>query len=213
LLEVWLADELTRSGLFDEVHHSVEICSAAFFRRARSADIGTGRGSIHNRPKRFFDEEGRVSEVVMVSSDLPHEIADAVGIEAFRKRVVKRVERYVAQAHAEVRAGRAKFLGIDKAKRISVWHASNRTKGRTAGRDAEARKRVAAADRGRLGAMLDALLTFTEEHRAAWLRFRQGLDAVFSPGIWVAWRFYGAKRADVDGAHATLDAGPIAAPN
>jgi len=179
--------------------------------RTKVAEIGTGRGSIHNRPKRFFDDDGQVSEVVMVSSEVPHEIADAIGIEVFRQRVAKRVERYVAEAQAEVRAGAATFLGIEKARRLSVWHASNRPKGRTAGRDAVARKRVAAADRGRLGAMLDALVAFREQHHVAWLRFRQGLAAVFPPGTWVAWRYYGAKRSEPNGSSLILDAGPVAA--
>jgi len=182
--------------------------------RTRVADIGTGRGSIHRRPKRFFDDEGQVSEVVMVSSELPHEIADVIGLETFRKRIAKRVERYVAEAQAEVRAGTAKFLGVEKAKRLSVWHASNRPKGRGAGREAEARRRVAAADKGRLGAMLDALVAFREQHRAAWLLLRQGLAAVVFPsGTWVAWRYYGAQRAASKSANPTLEAGPVAAPS
>ena len=46
--------------------------------------------------------------------------------------------------------------------------------------------------------MLDALLTFRQQHRAAWLKMRDGLDAVFPPGTWVAWRFYGARRHDTE---------------
>jgi hypothetical protein len=177
--------------------------------RTKVADLGTGRGSVHVRPKRFFDAEGRVSEVVMVSSELPHEIADRIGVERFRERVAKRLERYVAEAKAEVRAGRASFMGLAKAKRFSVWHATGSPKGRTAGRGAEARRRVAAASKGRLSAMLDALVAFREAHRAAWLLFRQGLEVVFPAGTWVAWRYYGARRES----SVAREAGPLMAPS
>ena len=181
--------------------------------RTSVEDLGTGRGSIHMRPQRFFDEEGRVSEVVMVSSEVPPEIIDGIGGEACRKRVAARVERYVALAQAKLRARRAGFMGLEKAKRLSVWHASKHFKERTAGRDAQTRKRVAAASKGRVGAMLDALLEFREQHRKAWLLLRQGLAAVFPPGTWLAWRFYGAARALSGAATPALEAGPVAAPS
>jgi len=149
----------------------------------------------------------------MVSSELPFEILDTIGAEAFQKRVAARVERYVAEAHAKVRAGGAGFMGLEKAKRLSVWHASQHPKERTAGHDAQARKRVAAASKGRLGAMLDALLEFREQHRKAWLLLRQGLAAVFPPGTWLAWRYYGAARALPGAATPALEAGPVAAPS
>ena len=91
--------------------------------RTSVEDLGTGRGSIHMRPQRFFDEEGRVSEVVMVSSEVPPEIIDGIGGEACRKRVAARVERYVALAQAKLRARRAGFMGLEKAKRLSAWRA------------------------------------------------------------------------------------------
>ena len=181
--------------------------------RTRVEDLGTGRGSIHTRPKRFFDEAGRVSEVVMVSSELPLELHEAIGAEAFRKRVAARVERYVAEAHAKVHAGGAGFMGLEKAKHLSVWHASQHPKERIAGHDAQARKRVAAASKGRLGAMLDALLEFREQHRTAWHLMQRGLAAVFPPGTWLAWRCYGAARANLGATAPALEAGPVAAPS
>ena len=171
--------------------------------RTRVEDIGTGRGLVYERPKRFFDQDGPVSESVMLSSELPDAILDTVGAATFRKRVATQVEAIVADAQARVAAGRGSFLGVDKAKLYSVWHATSRPKGRKAGRDAEARRRVDAASKGRLRAMLDALIAFRQEHRAAWLRFREGLGAVFPPGTWAAWRFYGASR------HQGHDASPV----
>lgn len=98
------------------------------------------------------------------------------------------------EAQAEVAAGRGRFLGLEKAKRCSVWHATSRPKGRQGGRKAEARRRVDAATRGRIGALLDALLAFRKQHRAALLSMRAGLAAIFPPGTWCVWRFYGAQR-------------------
>ncbi len=135
-----------------------------------------------------------------------------MGIKSFRVRVAVRVERYVAEARAKVQAGEARFLGLERAKKLSVWHASDRPSARTAGRDAKARKRVAAERKGRLGAMLDALIEFRDQHRAAWLRMRSGLDALFPPGTWAAWRYYGAKRMNPSDP-TLLIAGPPAAPS
>jgi len=168
--------------------------------RTRVEDIGTGRGPLYQRPERFFDAAGSVSEVVMLSSELPDAIIDTIGPEVFRRRVAAAVDAMTAEAQAEVAVGNARFLGLDKAKRYSVWHATNRPKGRKAGRDAEARKRVDAASKGRLRAMLDALLEFRHAHREAWQRMRAGLEAVFPPGTWYAWRFYGARRAQAGSA-------------
>ena len=162
--------------------------------RTRVEDIGTGRGPIYQRPKRFFDARGPVSEVVMVSSELPEKILDTMGAAKFRARVAAGVEAMVREAQAEVAAGRAHFLGLEKAKRCSVWHATGSPKGRQGGRKAEARRRVDAATRGRIGALLDALLAFRKRHRAALLQMREGLAAIFPPGTWCVWRFYGAQR-------------------
>lgn len=178
--------------------------------RTRVADLGTGRGPVFRRPGRFFDAAGRVSEVVMVGSELSPEISDGIGAKRFRERVAARVERYVAEAKARVRSGEAQFLGLARAKKLSVWHVSERPKGRSAGREAAPRRRVGAATKGRTLAMLAALLEFRKTHRAAWRRMQLGLEAVFPPGTWVAWRFYGAERAVAWGA-STL-AGPAAAP-
>lgn len=178
--------------------------------RTAVGDIGSGRGGIYNRPKRFFDEGGRVAEVVMVSSELPYEIADAVGRKAFRERVAARVARYVAEARAKVAAGKAQFEGLARMKRLSVWHARERDKP-AVGSEAKARRRVSAASRGRLGAMLEALVEFRRQHRDAWERMRRGLDAVFPPGTWAAWRYYGAKRREPSDPVQLL-AGPAAAP-
>jgi len=141
----------------------------------------------------------------MLSSELPDVIIDTIGAAQFRKRVGAVVEAMVARAHAEVAAGGGRFLGLDKAKRYSVWHATERSKGRKAGRDAKARRRVDAATKGRVRAMLDALLVFREQHRAALFAMRAGLEALFPPGTWYAWRFYGAKR---DGAEAIAATAP-----
>lgn len=181
--------------------------------RTAVEQLGTGRGRIYRRPKRFFDDDGPLSETVMVGSELPWELTEEVDVATFRERVAARVEEYVVEAQAKVKAGEASFSGLEQAKRYSVWHSTGGAKGRTAGRDAKARRRVAAATHGRLKAMLEALITFRRQHREAWLRFRMGLTALFPPGTWFAWRFYGAARHDGAGTPATCFDGPAAAPS
>ena len=130
---------------------------------------------------------------------------------AFREQVGARVGRYVSDAKAAVAKGEARFSGLERAKKLSVWHASSHAPHRTSGREATSRRRVSAATRGRLTAMLQALLEFRAQHRAAMRLMRAGLDTIFPAGTWTAWRYYGARRRDViDGSH--LCAGPAAAP-
>ena len=62
-------------------------------------------------------------------------------------------------------------------------------------------------------AMLDALLEFREQHRTAWHLMQRGLAAVFPPGTWLAWRCYGAARANLGATAPALEAGPVAAPS
>jgi phytoene/squalene synthetase len=86
-----------------------------------------------------------------------------MGAATFRKRVAAAVEAMVAEAQAEVADGDARFRGLEKAKRFSVWHATKRPKGRKVGRNAQARRRVDAAAKGRLGAMLLAMVIMRVE--------------------------------------------------
>jgi hypothetical protein len=158
--------------------------------------LGSGVGRIYQRPRRFFDPEGMTSEAVMLASDYPWELNERMPLADFKRRVKARVEAIVAEAQAEVAAGRREFSGLEKAKKLSVWHSANIAPGGEVGRRAKPRKRVAAAAReGRLKAMLDALLAFRAAHRKAWEAFSRGLHSVVFPaGSWFAWRFYGAKR-------------------
>jgi hypothetical protein len=68
--------------------------------------LGRLGGKVFLRPKAFFDPEGMTSEGVMLSSDYPHELEEAMPLELFRERVRARVEAYVAEAKAEVATGR-----------------------------------------------------------------------------------------------------------
>jgi hypothetical protein len=158
--------------------------------------LGLGRGEVFQRPKSFFDPEGRTSEGVMLGSDYPHELEELMPIGVFRERVRARVEEYIAGARAEVDAGRRTFSGVKRAMKRSVWYSARAETGAAAGRGArKARRRAAAADKGRLQAMLEELLEFRKSHRAAWEAFRRGLrGAVFPAGTWFAWRFYGVMR-------------------
>ncbi len=159
------------------------------------ATLGSGRGKVYARPKRFFDPEGWTSEVVMMSSDYPHEFYALMDVEDFRKKVGARVEQYVAEAHLEVAAGRRSWSGVEKARKLSVWHRAEVPLRRGAGRAAEARRRVAAASKGRLLAMVESLLRFRRARHEAYEAFRAGASAtLFPPGSWFPWRYYGARR-------------------
>ncbi|HRE90940.1 MAG TPA: hypothetical protein PK095_17595, partial [Myxococcota bacterium] len=59
-----------------------------------------------------------------------------------------------------------------------------------------ARRRVAAANQGRLQAMLEELLAFRRAHRVAWVAMNRGRRETFPAGTWFACRFYGALRFD-----------------
>jgi hypothetical protein len=158
--------------------------------------LGSGAGKVYERPKRFFDAGGKTSEAVMLGSDYPWELDELMPLGEFKRRVKARVEQYVAEAAAEVRAGRREFAGLDKARKLSVWHAAERPKkDEGEGKAKKVRKRVAAAQAGRLQAMLEALLAFHKAHRKAWRAFARGVyETMFPAGSWMAWRFYGAKR-------------------
>jgi len=159
------------------------------------AYLGTGRGRVFLRPKRFFDAEGATSEGVMLGSDYPWELEAVLPSERFRERVKARVEAYVAEAQAEVAAGRREFMGLKAAMKLSFWHSVSRASSDDGKRRGQPRRRVAAANKGRVKAMLDALVAFRRAHRKAWEAFSQGLHQVMFPaGTWLAWRFYGASR-------------------
>ena len=157
--------------------------------------LGMGVGKVYQRPKRFFDTDGGTSESVMLWSDYPCEFSELMGVDEFRARVEQRVGEYVAAAQAEVAAGRAEWFGVERAKKVSVWHSVERERA-AAGKKAKATKKVAAATMGRLQAMLEALLAFRKAHRRAWEAFRAGAEAMFPAGTWKAWRFYGASREE-----------------
>ena len=160
------------------------------------ATLGSGVGTVYTRPKRFFNPAGRTSEAVMLASDYPYELALRMPLPTFREKVSARVDRYIEESHREVAAGRRSWSGLERLKKLSVWHAAEVPRRREAGRRAEPRKRVAAASEGRLRAMLESLLEFRRASRAAWQAFRQGArDTMFPAGAWFAWRYYGAHRA------------------
>ncbi|HRE90565.1 MAG TPA: hypothetical protein PK095_15645, partial [Myxococcota bacterium] len=81
----------------------------------------------------------------------------------------------------------------EHAKQLSVWHSAKLTPGGEGGprveerRRREPRRRVAAATRGRIKAMLDALLAFRKAHRRAWEAMNSGFhNVVFPAGTWFA---------------------------
>jgi hypothetical protein len=168
-------------------------------------ELGTGRGKVFKRPKSFFDADGMTSEGVMVSSDYPHEFEELLPLRKFRQRVKARVEEHVAAAKAEVAAGRQKWSGLEHAKKLSVWHSARARLSGEKERRAEPRRRVAAATKGRIKAMLEALLEFRRAHRVAWEAMSGGIrDVLFPAGTWFAWRFYGAQRVEAN--NRTLEA-------
>ena len=167
--------------------------------------LGSGFGKIYERPKRFFDPGGTTSEAVMLCSDYPWELDELLPLAQLKERVKARVEAYVAEAKAEVAAGRREFSGIEKAKKLSFWHSAERPVSGEVGRKAKPRKRVAAAREGRLQAMLEQMLAFRVAHRKAWRALSRGIrDVMFPAGTWMAWRIYGAQREV--GVNETLEA-------
>lgn len=169
--------------------------------RTNVAEIGTGRGPVYQRPRRFFDPRGWTSDSVMLSSDYPHEMEGRMPLSRFRRSVEERIEKYVADATAEVKAGRRHWSGVERLKKLSVWHRALVPERRDKGRRAPPRSTVMAATSARLKAMLAAVLEFRQMHRAAWEAFRRGAyEAMFPSGSWFAWRFYGARRTQGLGA-------------
>lgn len=161
----------------------------------RVDELGSWRGPVFRRPARFFREDGMVSELVELASELPPMALEAYGVEGFRARVQAEVERLVAAAQAEAAARGSGFMGMDKVLSLSTWSRPSDTPSHGVGLAAEARHVVAASERGRERQMLEWLAAFRRRHREALARFRRGLRAVFPGGTWFAWRYYGAERS------------------
>lgn len=162
----------------------------------RIEDLGRWRGPVHRRPTRFFREDGRVSEVVEVASELPPMVEAAFGVEGFARRVRARMDALMGAARAEAAAKGHGFVGVERILRQGVWHRPASPTKRRAGREVEAIRRVTASEKRLARMLVEALLAFRRAHRAAWEAFRRGVEVTFPAGTYKAWRWYGAERVE-----------------
>lgn len=162
----------------------------------RVEDLGRWRGPIYRRPGFFFRTCGPTSEVVEVASELPPMLA-SLGPAEVARRVRARMDELMKAARDAAATEGHGFVGVKQLLANGVWHRPSSPSQRSSGEAAKALPRVAAATPARKRAMLDALIAFQQAHRRAWEAFRRGLAVVFPAGTFKAWRFYGARRAEL----------------
>jgi len=160
----------------------------------RLEDLGRWRGPVYKRPALFFREGGATSEIVEVASELPPMVEAAFGVDGFQQRVAAAMEELVAAARSRAAESGSGFVGVPRILAQGVWHRPTSPTKRAAGEASRALPQVAASSRGRLLAMLAALVDFRRAHRRAWERLRRGVATLFPTGTYKAWRWYGARR-------------------
>jgi putative transposase len=147
------------------------------------------------RPAVYLDPENpQWPEEVSLPLALPP-IIQQDSVEIFRREVAAELERQEAQAHAEVRRQGRRFLGAERASKISPYERAtsfealhDRNPVFAVGRHQGGAWRVAAA----------AVRAFRMAYRAALERWRAGVrSAVFPAGTWWMRTFHGVCVTDV----------------
>ena len=159
------------------------------------AHLGRGTGAVHTRPERFFRADGPVPAAGELVSHAPA----GVDPEDFRARVFAGVEERVADAHRRVQAEGRTFLGLEALRRLNPFGRPRVRRERKAGHAAERRPMLLGSTREETEEMFAAEQSFRERYAAALVRLRQrASDAIFPPGAFMLWRFFGALREVYD---------------
>jgi len=147
-----------------------------------------GRSMRAKRPAFFFREDGPMPEEVELTFTLPSELGDStVLLEQLRDRIAS-VE--AACARDRQQRGRC-IVGRGRITRQS-WRESPASHEPRR----NLRPRVAARSKWARIEALQRNREFTREYRAAWLRWRVGLPALFPPGTYALVRYANVKVRD-----------------
>lgn len=181
-------------------HGLVERCSDWAGLVTRVEDLG-GRGPTYTRPAAFFAESGPVSEEVELAWVAPPMCVAAYGLEGFRARVQRAVDANVAAAHAAAAAAGQGFVGMAAVAAQSPFERPRTPSGRSAGKKAKARQRVAGSDDAATAAAVERDKAFVAAYRAARACWAAGDPGRRVPrghvaGVAVLWRDALGRRWD-----------------
>ncbi|WP_433937789.1 transposase [Sorangium cellulosum] len=189
---------LTRAAVAEKIAYVLaNPVAAGLVRHAREwpgakVDVGEiGRGELRaTRPSAYFDPENpQWPEQVTLPLALPPTI-DQDSAEGFRGAVGAELARHEAQAHAEVHRQGLRFLGAERASKVSPYE---RATSFEALRDRNPTFAVGREQGGAWRIAATAVRAFRSSYRAALERWRAGIrSAVFPAGTWWMRMFHGA---------------------
>ena len=159
------------------------------------AHLGRGTGAVHERPEAFFRADGPVPDSGVLESHAP----EGVDPEVFRARVFAGVAERVAAARREVESSGRRFLGVEGLRRLKPSSRPRTRRDRAAGRAAARRPTLLGSSREETETMIAAAQTFRERYARALAALRRhAAEALFPPGTFLLWRFFGALREAYD---------------
>jgi putative transposase len=176
--------------------------AAGLVRHAREwpgakVDVGEiGRGVLHaTRPSAYLDPENpQWSEDATLPLALPPAI-EQKSAEGFRHEVAAELERQEAQAHAEVKRQGLRFLGAERASKVSPYE---RATSFEALRDRNPTFAVGREQGGAWRTAATAVRAFRASYRAALERWCAGVrSALFPAGTWWMRTLHGVSVNDV----------------
>lgn len=174
---VYTATNPVKDGLVEQVHH--------WPGPKTTRSLLEGRALRAKRPAYFFRDDGPMPEEVEFFFELPPELGDtAVLLEDVRARIAN-VE--TACARDRQQSGRS-IVGRRRIARQSWRESPHSHEPRR-----NLRPRVAARSKWARIEALQRNHEFAREYRAAWLRWRVGLPALFPPGTYALARFGNVK--------------------
>ncbi|XXX74498.1 transposase [Sorangium sp. So ce134] len=194
---------LTRAAVVEKIAYTLaNPVAAGLVQHAREwpgakVDVGElGHGVLRaSRPAVYLDPENpQWPEEVTLSLSLPP-VIEQDGAEGFRQEVATEIERQERQAHAKLLQQGRRFLGAERASKISPYERATsyealreRNPTFAVGREQGDAWRTAGA----------ALRAFRASYRAALERWRAGVrSVVFPAGTWWMRVFHGAIVTDV----------------
>ncbi|WP_437735186.1 transposase [Sorangium sp. So ce1335] len=155
-----------------------------------------GTGTLHaSRPSAFFDPKNpQWSEEMTISLTLPPSVQQD-GAGAFRREVAAELERREAQAHVEVQRQGLRFLGAERAGKVSPYV---RATSFEALRDRNPTFAVGREQRDMWRTAVAAVRAFRAAYRVALGQWCAGVrSALFPAGTWWMYTFHGVNVSDV----------------
>jgi putative transposase len=155
-----------------------------------------GRGVLHaTRPSAYLDlKNPQWSEEATLPLSLPP-VVEQDGADGFRHEVATELERQEAQAHAEVERQGLRFLGAERASKVSPY---DRATSFEALRDRNPTFAVGREQGGAWQTAAAGVRAFRASYRAALERWCAGVrSAVFPMGTWWMHTFHGVSVNDV----------------